>query len=641
MKQSNITYKQTEYFSSGFKKTPADLPSVNGEPTINTKINENPYRQNVEIEKDEIVLQPDLSALHKAGGKKHSQGGTSVYLKPNSFIFSDDKTLAFDKKDYDLFEFKKGGKFKPQDNTPAKVVEKNVDLKHYNRLVNNLSDKNKDEIAKESSQLMLDKYMQTLGNIAYIQEEKKQFPQGMPEFAEGTAPVYNTELKNEIMEQKQYAKYGGKINNPYLPKAQLGIIQGKDYDGPMALPKPVNPLLMWTWKNNPSQLTHKGDKLQTSDPKTGVVSNTWNGSKKYPTLESYADAVGYPVQLPRNPLAIQTWVQKHYPDLVAHHHSAPPPGFGMPNAQNPLDDYLGVRWEHIADDVQKQKTPYAPSVVSTTPRKKVSTPQVPEITGKAQNGIPVDWQFTPWQKLSQAHNAMKWAGAKRYMPYRSRYNATYVDPAPVNPEQAVADIKNAGNVQTSALSTLNPILRNAQAQSVYGQGLGVAASVRSQYDNQNAQILNQARMYNNQVKNNESMVNMGNDQNYYRESIAGRQNFDNMRNFLSDQWMNNVMRDVETNQQLAYNMLTLGPKPAYGYDWKTGNFYRNEKNILDAQADSKSDFYTQFAGRMMDKVNKGEKLTAEEVGFFKALSIGKIPFTPSLKKKGGVHNPYK
>ena len=55
------------------------------------------------------------------------------------------------------------------------------------------------------------------------------------------------------------------------------------------------------------------------------------------------------------------------------------------------------------------------------------------------------------------------------MPYRSRYTATYVDPALVNPEQAVGDAKGMSNQQLSSLNTLNPILRNAQASSVYGQ----------------------------------------------------------------------------------------------------------------------------------------------------------------------------
>ena len=209
----NKSYKDMYHFNSSFypDTTIEDMPSLNVDPKINTTIKENPYRSNVEIEKDEVILQPDLSALFKAMGKKHSGGGIDVALRPDAFVFSDDKSLAFGEKDHKLFEFKKGGSFAPDKNTPADVLKRNVDVKHYNTLVANIMDIKKDDLAKKSSTLMLEKYIKTLGNIAYLQEVKKDFPQGMPSFSEGTAPVYNAELKDEVMEQKQYAKYGGTV----------------------------------------------------------------------------------------------------------------------------------------------------------------------------------------------------------------------------------------------------------------------------------------------------------------------------------------------------------------------------------------------------------------------------------------------
>lgn len=599
MKQSNITYKQTEYFSSDFKKTPSDLPSVNAEPTINTKINENPYRANVEIEKDEIVLRPDLSALHKAGGKKHSQGGTSVYLKPDSFVFSDDKSLAFTKKDHELFEFKKGGKFRPHDNTPAKVLEKNVDLKHYNKLSTNLADPHKDEIAKESSALMLEKYIQTIGNIAFLQEAKKDFPQGQPEFSQGTAPVYNTQLKEEIVEQKQYAKYGGTIDNPY--KMQSG--------GSVKIPTGT-PLHGNTkgWQKIGETETHV--QYMTQSGQTKVV------PKAGPKM-SDADWTKF-INSPQGKATRHLRQQ-----------SAPVTKYGF--TSKPFEPIKLQRGEL---PMGTMKPVSIPAFTPSTPEEEKIVPGDP--TGTAQNGIPIDWEFTPWQKVSQGYNAMKWAGVKRHMPYRSHLNSTFVDPSLLNPEQAVGDIKAAGNQQIAGANTLNPILRNAQAQSIYGQGLGAAASIRSQYDNQNAQILNQTRQYNNQVKNNESLVNMQNDQNYYKESVLGRQNFDNMRTYLGDQWMNNVMRDVETNQALAYNLATLN-NPAYGYDWKSGNFYRNEKNILDAQSNGVDTRYQELlkmANEIGDPVQKMKFLIdLEKVSAFKGANRG--------MKKGGRINPYK
>jgi hypothetical protein len=42
--------------------------------------------------------------------------------------------------------------------------------------------------------MMLEKYIQTIGNIADFQEEKKGFPDGIPDFSMGSAPVYDGEL---------------------------------------------------------------------------------------------------------------------------------------------------------------------------------------------------------------------------------------------------------------------------------------------------------------------------------------------------------------------------------------------------------------------------------------------------------------
>jgi hypothetical protein len=132
----NKTYKNMYHFTGNpyGNLDLEDVPSINGEATINTNIKDNPYRANVEIEKGEIVLQPDLTALFKAQGKKHSGGGIDVNLKPNAFIFSDDKSLALTKEDCETFElekYDKGGKYKAKDYTPAKMLKKKIDIEHF------------------------------------------------------------------------------------------------------------------------------------------------------------------------------------------------------------------------------------------------------------------------------------------------------------------------------------------------------------------------------------------------------------------------------------------------------------------------------------------------------------------------------
>jgi len=67
----NRTYKNEYHFTDDSKPTSEQHPSIEKDPKVNTTIKKNPYRSNVEIEGGEVVLQPDLSALFKAKGKRH------------------------------------------------------------------------------------------------------------------------------------------------------------------------------------------------------------------------------------------------------------------------------------------------------------------------------------------------------------------------------------------------------------------------------------------------------------------------------------------------------------------------------------------------------------------------------------------
>lgn len=745
-------------------------PSIAEDPEINSTIKENPYRSNVEIEGGEIVLQPDLSALFKAHGKKHSKGGMDVLLKPESFIFSDWKGLAFNKTDHELMELKEGGKSKdPLKNTPAEVLKRNIDVKHYNTMISILEDPYKDDLSKKSAALMLEKYLQSLGNIAYIQEEKKGFPQGLPAFSMGTAPVYNQDIKNEIMENKQYMKAGGTTQNPYLqtggtsrrPKnsnaiydpitqlwysdpsklpqnpnltqaqrdtVNMGInfnfdnqstyapgttpnwmgfpywkisqhvsneinratsdIQnkyigidftgyspsgnGQYYQNGYPMPRsnaPVGSLQSQTQglvtppvKNAQTQTVAKaqspawglwqGDKLPIFQDRYGVT----NAADKFDTLKDWNAVVsGLGYTGPKNNLAFQKWLYNSSPENKAvidkwHQQYSKGPNAGM------FDSKVGIRWANAINEIMGKKSPTTPATPLNTDetvdihdelsiqqkQTQLQDPIAGTVDGIPQGSKQANWRFTPWQKISQLNNLGQFANVRRYMPYRSRYNATYVDPALVNPEQTVGDIQAAGNQQISSLRTLSPILRNAQASSIMGQVMNTIPGVRSQYDNQNAQILNQTRQYNNQVKNNESLVNLGYDQQYYREAVEGRKNFDNMRNFTWNEYMNNVLRDVETNQKLSYNLLTQN-NPAYGFDWRTGKFTRTNKSIMDVQANPINERYNdmlQSINQISDPIERNKLLVKLEG----IKTFGNAQQTPPVFKKGGKNktkkNPY-
>ena len=634
----NRTYKNEYHFTDDTRPTSEQHPSIEKDPKVNTTIKKNPYRSNVEIEGGEVVLQPDLSALFKAKGKRHAQGGMDVLLKPDSFVFSDYKELEIDEDEAEDFELKEGG-------TPAKTLKKNVDIKHYNTLIQNIDNPYKDDLAKKSSARMLEKYIKMLGNIAYLQENKKGFPQGLPDFSIGTAPIENEELENQIDENKQYMKAGGTIKNPY---AKVGLTV--DFDCPCGR-KPDGTCLpcpdakSWDPYINSAKQVEKAP-----EGSTNVFSNQSVSLYQIPTKNAYDPGKMGTFGKPTGNLTPQDVLANPQKYKTFHSWMKGAPKDVLEKA---AIDYVrgnrNMRYNYTDEFFKVPVIPQQTALPSPSTGTNPAAPPPPSVENQeyTPQGLKrADWQFTPWQKLSQAYNWGQYAGVQRYMPFRSRYNATYVDPALVNPEQAIGDMKGMTNQQLASLSTLSPILRNAQAAGSFGQLLGQIGSVRSQYDNQNAQILNQARMYNNQVKNNESLVNMGNDQQYYTQAIEGRKNFDNMRTFTANQAMNNVLRDVETNQKLAYNLLTQN-NPAYNFDWKTGRFTRTNKSILDVATDSKSDWYTQVAGKLMEKFNSGKELTNPEVNFLKAIVAKDFKpssgsFNPFEMKKGGKkRNPYK
>lgn len=724
---NNATYRDTYYFTDDFKVIGDEYPSINDQDKINQTIKENPYRSNVNIEGGEIVMQPDLTALFKANGKKHSAGGMDVYLRPESFIFSDYKGLAFDEADHKLMELKEGGNFNKTNNTPAQVLKRNVDVKHYNTLVNNLGDPKQDDLSKKSSSLMLEKYIQTLGNIAYLQENKKDFPDGLPYFSNGSAPVYDPAVKDNVMESKQYAKYGGNIGNPYSenPEAQLGMIYGMRRAMQQQANRATSGTVPPGGTKNTIQNPVTGETEYLPPYKPPMPGGYGTQKQLQQQLSEFNKLTGQNVPLDyQGLLQARRDVMANYPEFVQYYYKNQktpinnslfnrnpalkdysmnellntyedlPTGAKNPLYGNELIDYqrLNFTSQKEYDDFIKGRNPirrgtnivgyddpnrrgrfYIPSLATpqtpddcpcgidrfgqcipcSDPNPQQPAPNQEEIptpnpvNGDGQGQKRADWQFTPWQKISQLYNWGQFANVKRYMPYRSRYNATYAEPSLLNPEQAVGDAKAMANQSLQALGSLNPILRNAQAAASYGQALNQIPGIRAQYDNQNSQITNQFRQYNNQVRNNESMVNMQNDQQYYQQVVTARANFDNMRTYLANQAMNNVMRDVETNQQLSYNMLTQN-NPAYGFDFRSGNFYRNPKSIVDTLSIAPQETFQNMVQEVQKLKSSGlsdQVISALVRGqYFKQAApyFQQQAAPPPFQKKGGKvkGNPY-
>lgn len=240
--------------------------SEDGDTTDSIKPIDREYA-NIEAEKDETLLTFNdfgVGALHKIKGKDHSKGGTPLNVPDGSFIYSKDKSLSFtpeEIKTFGLGKYQKGGSI---NNTPSKVLQKNIDFKHNNKMID-LLENSKNLAEKNTALRMLQKYQQKAGTIAALQEIRKTSE--IPEFA---TLLPQDETNKQIA--KQYSKGGfvfqkGGSYRRYSPEVQglissgrLSGISDKEWTGNQHLNNGVYGTAQenefknrhsWFFKNNP------------------------------------------------------------------------------------------------------------------------------------------------------------------------------------------------------------------------------------------------------------------------------------------------------------------------------------------------------------------------------------------------------
>jgi hypothetical protein len=164
---------------------------------------------NVEAEGGETVL-ADLNndgsfGLYDIKGKRHSNGGVPLYMPPQSFFYSDTPTMKF-KRD-ELADF--GIKSK-KGITPAKISK--MPGFQINEYYGALKDEFVDPIMRNSAELMINKNQMNLSKLAFAQEAKKKFEDGVPTASypylasQGQDPIEFTQRIEEISRQEAEMK---------------------------------------------------------------------------------------------------------------------------------------------------------------------------------------------------------------------------------------------------------------------------------------------------------------------------------------------------------------------------------------------------------------------------------------------------
>jgi hypothetical protein len=130
---------------------------------------------NLEAEGGETVL-TDLNdsgqfGLYNITGPRHGSGGVPMFLPEQSFVFSDTQKMKLSRKE--LAEFGVESKKKM---TPAQVSKRY----QLNEFIGAMESEDTDPIKFKSAELMVDKNQNKLSKLAFAQESKKNFEDGVP-----------------------------------------------------------------------------------------------------------------------------------------------------------------------------------------------------------------------------------------------------------------------------------------------------------------------------------------------------------------------------------------------------------------------------------------------------------------------------
>jgi hypothetical protein len=179
-------------------------------------------KANIEAEGGETVL-TDLNndnqfGLYNINGPRHSKGGVPMFLPEQSFIYSDTDKMRFSNEEMAEYGIESKSKM-----TPAKI-SKRYDLNKY---YGAMKDQFADEITARSSELMLKKNMMGLSKLAFGQELKKKFEDGVPLAAHpylvsiGEDPIeFTAKVENITKKQAQMKAF-----NALSPEQQQQLLQ--------------------------------------------------------------------------------------------------------------------------------------------------------------------------------------------------------------------------------------------------------------------------------------------------------------------------------------------------------------------------------------------------------------------------------
>jgi len=539
---------------------------------------------NIEAEKGEYMVKPGLTGLYKVTGKTHAEGGTPLYAEGGSFIFSNDPKLSINKNERESFGFKGGSSSSKSKNTPAMVLGREVNPKEYNGYLATLENPDTDRIAKTTAGLMLEKFQQKLGQIAYLQENKKGTKP--PDFSQGTAPVTQPQFQ-DIDEKMSEYKLGGYAGGGDIdPNTGLPIDSRDQYPG---------------GRTTLGRITPKGLSNNFNYP-GGVPSliKDWQGAGIDLTNMDSREAQN----------AMYGWAQKNNPQLIRnmwnqYGNTARGKQYGLNYDYDNLNDkQLGRAGDAYADGMLGARTfapiqghtppgPYTPGLARPDqPNVQAPPPGQPAQPINNQPSNPtlpyqIKGKLTDSQIANLGYLGLQSLNINRYMPTRQQVSLPQVKLDQINAQPYVNQVNNQAH-EAYQLAALNPKTSSLMGSNIRGTVIDQANQAIGNVANQNSQIGNQQNLTNLQQMTQQVMANSQFNNQYYNEVQATNQNFDNERRFASNQFVSNLNNYQSQADKLAWQMASVNrygtrtvtdPKTGKQYNLPTPLYETNKNGI--------------------------------------------------------------
>lgn len=493
-----------------------------------------PQDAKIEAEKGEKIVNPDLSGIWQIGGKKHSQGGTPLDPKPGSFIFSHDPNLAITPQEHKMMKFKMGGSTAKSKNTPSQVLGRNINIKEYNRYQSILNDPKADSISKTTAALMVDKYQKTMGQIAFLQENKKG--EQAPAFSEGTAPAINPTIQQSVDEQKMFA-IGGMV----FPQFAQGGEEFGCPPGQCGTPPNCHPCSQAEVDN----IYGKAERVEK--PGQG-----YNKFMEQPNYTLY-NKEGQPISNKNDPgMGNAKWLEylKHETparkaDRLKKQQMTATPG---------QDQYAYVPkpWErqNLPSDYDNQKGVWYPPNTQGAPEKPVDKPTDPKTPDYPTLPYTVKGYMTPAQKADLGLGALEATNIRKYMPIRSHLDLPSVRLDKMNSQPMLNQINNQQFQAYNSMNASNPRQAMLAASNIAGKGMDATSQALGSVEAQNIGTGNQENLTNLQQRNTEQQFNVPADARYVDQVNTTNDNFDAEKRYA---W--NQVRSTHNQYQSQADML--------------------------------------------------------------------------------------